>query len=152
MSTTAAAVSLLKRLERLKTLAVFRQPHRHGANALNRRIERTQILKSFFKLLAVVKTGAEHKLGVELYSRLCKTVKRRQRLAGKAIFHHSAPKNGIGGVNRDVDGAYVHFDDPLDFMLGEIGQRDIVAEKEGKTGVVVLKNTAKAEDLWAAGR
>ena len=42
-------------------------------------------------------------------------------------------------MNRDVDGAYVHFDDPLDFMLGEIGQRDIVAEKEGKTGVVVLK-------------
>ena len=40
---------------------------------------------------------------------------------------------------RDIDGADMHIDDPLDLMLRQVGQRDIVAEQEGKAAVVILK-------------
>ena len=33
----------------------------------------------------------------------------------------------------------MHFNDPLDLVLGEIGKGDVIAEKKGKAGIVVLK-------------
>ena len=125
--------------KRLEAVPEFGQTNRHGADALNRRVKRTQIFKGLFKLLAIVKSGAKHELGIELYTGFCKTVHGLQRLTGKTVVHHSAAKLGIGGVNRDVDRTYVHIYNSLNFMLGQIGQCNIVSEKEGKPGIIVLE-------------
>ena len=50
-------------------------------------------------------------------------------------------------MHRNVYGAYVHFNNALNLMLGDIRMGDIISEKEGKTGIVVLKIKAIAKTL-----
>ena len=42
-------------------------------------------------------------------------------------------------MDRDIDGADVHFDDAGDVLIGHIGEGDIAAEQEAHAAVVILK-------------
>ena len=70
-----------------------------------------------------------------------------QGIPGKAVAHHFAPEFRIGSVYRHVDGADVHFDNPGNLVLAEIGQGDIISKEEGKPGIVVLKIQALPHPL-----
>ena len=50
-------------------------------------------------------------------------------------------------MNRDVYGADVHFYNTVNLVVGNIGEGDIVAKKEGHTGVVILKIKSVAHTL-----
>ena len=50
-------------------------------------------------------------------------------------------------MNADVDGADVHLDNTADLMLGQVGERDIIAEQKGQTAVVILEIQALAHPL-----
>ena len=50
-------------------------------------------------------------------------------------------------MHRDVDGGDAHFDNAVDVRVGKVGERDIIAEKEGKAAVVVFEINIFAHSL-----
>ena len=62
-----------------------------------------------------------------------------EHLAAAGVFHQFDPQLRIGGVDRDIDGADVHFDDAGDVLIGHIGEGDIAAEQEAHAAVVIFE-------------
>ena len=63
------------------------------------------------------------------------------------IQHHLDPQLGVHRVNRYIHRADVHIYYPLHLGVGEIGQRDIIAEKEREPRVVILEIEAVPQPL-----
>ena len=114
---------------------VIRQVFSDESKTLSTRLTE-HILLEFF---TIVIPRHQHQLTVDVQPRLRKAIEVPQRIPGKAVVHHLAPQLRIGGVHRHVDGADVHLDDALQVVIGEVGQRNVVAEQEGQTAVVILK-------------
>ena len=62
-----------------------------------------------------------------------------ENLAAAGVFHHPDPQLGVGGVDRNIDGADVHFDDAGNILVGHVGEGDIAAEQKAHAAVVILE-------------
>ena len=99
----------------------------------------TQIPQAAPQLLAVIEAGTEDDLGIDADVVRGQLGDILEHLAAAGIFHQFDPQLRIGGVDRDIDGADVHFDDAGDVLIGHIGEGDIAAEQEAHAAVVILK-------------
>ena len=50
-------------------------------------------------------------------------------------------------MDRNIDGADVQLDNPLDIPVLQVGQGDVVAEEEGHAGIIVLEVEGGAHPL-----
>ena len=99
----------------------------------------TQIPQAAAQLLAVIEAGADNDLGIDADVVRGQLGDILEHLAAAWVFHQFDPQLRIGGVDRDIDGADVHFDDTGDVLIGHIGEGDIAAEQEAHAAVVILK-------------
>ena len=78
-------------------------------------------------------------MAIQFNARLVKSVDYIQSLARIFIVHHFNPKFGVGCVNRNVNRAYMHLYNAVNLVFGNVGEGNIITEKEGKAGIIVLK-------------
>ena len=126
-------------LQLVQPLPVGCHAGRHDCDAAHLRAQRQQVVQRAAQLGAVVDAAAEHQLAVELDAAGRQFGQVLQRFAAALVGQHPHAQLRVGGVYRDKDGADVHLEDAVDLTVGEVGQRDIVAEQKGKPLVIVFK-------------
>ena len=99
----------------------------------------SQIPQAAPQFLAVIEAGADNDLGIDADVVRGQLGDILEHLAAAGVFHQFDPQLRVGGVDRDIDGADVHFDDAGDVLIGHIGEGDIAAEQEAHAAVVILK-------------
>ena len=125
--------------QRVQALAVGRDPRRHCSDAAHPGTQRQQVVQRAAQLRAVVDAPAQHQLAVHLDAALRQLLQVGQRFAAPLVGQHPGAQHRVGGVDRDEDGADVHLNDAVDLPVGEVGQRDVVAEQEGQPLIVILE-------------
>ena len=104
-------------------------------------------MEALFELFPIVIPRAEHKLAVHFDAVPGKPSQNGKLLPGTGVFHHAATQLRVGGMHGNIDRADVHFEDSLDLPVCDIGKRDIIAEQEGKSGIIVFKIQAFAHSF-----
>ena len=131
---------------RAEMLPEFRHAERHDCNRLHRRHHRKEVGKRLVEIVAVIPCRTQHDLAVHRNACFAHLPEIFQRLARFFIAEHFAAELRIGRLHRDID-RHMHFDDALDIMVGQVGQRDIAALQKGKARIVVLEIDRVAHSL-----
>ena len=133
-----AGLSVVGRLLE-EVLAVIRHAAGDCRHALHHRGQLQQVSEGAAQLVAVVDATAEHELTVQLDAARRQPGQIVEHLAATLVGQHPYPQCGVCRVDRDEDWADMHLDDTVNFVVGQVCQRDIVAEQEGEPLVVILK-------------
>ena len=108
------------RTELRQPLPEFGQAHRHHRAAGEP--PRGHVLHGPLELRPVVVPGTQHDLPVHHDARRPEPPHGLQALAARLAAQEGGAEPGVGGVDRDVDGADAQVDDPLDLPGGEVGE------------------------------
>jgi hypothetical protein len=94
---------------------------------------------------AVVQTRHQDQLGVDLNAHAGQAAQAVQDVRGAGVAQHPPPQVGVGGVDRDVEGAQVLLLNAGPVLLRQVGQGDVTTEQEGIPVVVVLDVEGRAQ-------
>ena len=125
--------------QRIQPLPMSGEPHRHQRDALHLGGVFPQIPQAAAKLLAVIEPRTDNDLGVDADMMGCQLRDILEHLAAAGVFHQLDPQLGVGGVNRNIDGADVHFDDAGNILITHVGEGDIAAEQKAHAAVVIFE-------------
>ena len=123
---------------RTELFAEFRHAERHDRDALDCRHHAEQIGERLMQIVAVIPCRAEDDLTVHRHAGIGHAAKIFQRFTGFFVAEHFIAQQRIGRLHGDID-RHMHFDDAVNILVGEVGQRDIAALQKGEPGIVILE-------------